>query len=591
MAPNINPSGFMDLNLVPESTTEEPKSQTLTSDEAETEALEVEEHSAPSLSSNQDIIETSPIISQNTESNEVGEVNLSSLSLAPQNATNEVKTQEFELADAASHQSEFKVESLISEEAIPHEPKAFKQQIQTAETNLEMTPEISKPSSNKKEDAIEPSTNSQMGPVDTQAHDWSIDPQQDIEKEASQESSSDASFDWSLGNIPGYQTDAETIEPKSPAKKSIFNFFKKSKRSKKSPKYQKILAVLLLIVFLMMVVFYLLDYYQIQQEDSDISVKRYQLSKPTRELSVKKPLVMQNQTQQEKAITKTSDVTDAEVKALLKPDATDGIESIAGQDTNKIPVNESSLSSKITQKSVKSSESSQMVLTKPPKASKLVQPAPKSLPETQPAPSQASNEIHLKVQKSDEVLAYQAYQTGNLQKSEELYLAALSKKPESIASLFGLGAIAMSRGELNKAYSFYKKAEAINPRHPEVKKAIALLSAQSGQYSDQGKVLKNLIAENPRDAKLPYSLGNLFAKKGDWVNAQKQYFKAFELDGRQFDYALNLAVSLDHLGEYELAKQFYKTALSLQKNDNPSAQGIKKRLMTLNTITNSGSTE
>ena len=57
--------------------------------------------------------------------------------------------------------------------------------------------------------------------------------------------------------------------------------------------------------------------------------------------------------------------------------------------------------------------------------------------------------------------------------------------------------------------------------------------------------------------------GQPYAFRDDWPRAQQAYFRAHRLDGARPDYAYNLAVSLDHLGQYRLAVSFYTKALEL----------------------------
>ena len=48
-----------------------------------------------------------------------------------------------------------------------------------------------------------------------------------------------------------------------------------------------------------------------------------------------------------------------------------------------------------------------------------------------------------------------------------------------------------------------------------------------------------------------------------WAAAQQAFFDAYRLNTANPDYALNLAISLDHIGQYETALDYYKAALDL----------------------------
>ena len=52
-------------------------------------------------------------------------------------------------------------------------------------------------------------------------------------------------------------------------------------------------------------------------------------------------------------------------------------------------------------------------------------------------------------------------------------------------------------------------------------------------------------------------------QQGRWGEAQQQYFKAFSAEPENADFAYNLAVSLDHIGQPKLALDYYRRALAL----------------------------
>jgi tetratricopeptide (TPR) repeat protein len=74
--------------------------------------------------------------------------------------------------------------------------------------------------------------------------------------------------------------------------------------------------------------------------------------------------------------------------------------------------------------------------------------------------------------------------------------------------------------------------------------------------------LKQLIVRDP-SAYLYFTLGNLYADQSLWAQAQQAYFQAHHLEPGNPDYAYNLAVGLEHLGQARLALGFYRRALVL----------------------------
>jgi tetratricopeptide (TPR) repeat protein len=76
--------------------------------------------------------------------------------------------------------------------------------------------------------------------------------------------------------------------------------------------------------------------------------------------------------------------------------------------------------------------------------------------------------------------------------------------------------------------------------------------------------LKQLIAREPSGF-LYASLGNLHAEQNQWAAAQQAYFHAFQIEPSNPDYAFNLAVGLEHLGQRGIAAGYYRQALDLAR--------------------------
>ena len=55
-----------------------------------------------------------------------------------------------------------------------------------------------------------------------------------------------------------------------------------------------------------------------------------------------------------------------------------------------------------------------------------------------------------------------------------------------------------------------------------------------------------------------------------WPEAQQAYFKAYSAEPENPDFAYNLGVSLDHVGQPKLALEYYRRALSLAQQRSSS---------------------
>ncbi|HID71165.1 MAG TPA: tetratricopeptide repeat protein, partial [Thermoplasmata archaeon] len=83
--------------------------------------------------------------------------------------------------------------------------------------------------------------------------------------------------------------------------------------------------------------------------------------------------------------------------------------------------------------------------------------------------------------------------------------------------------------------------------------------------------VKNLLLQQPNDSDLNFMLGSYYAKQKDWLKAESFFKKASALSSQSAEILLNYAVSLDHLGRYALARQYYQKTLAVAKGQLPSA--------------------
>ena len=103
-------------------------------------------------------------------------------------------------------------------------------------------------------------------------------------------------------------------------------------------------------------------------------------------------------------------------------------------------------------------------------------------------------------------------------------------------------------------------------------------SIESGE-----EYLLTMLESNPKAAHLNFSLGNIYAQKGEWKAAQQSYFNAWQQDSENADYLFNLAVSMDQLSKQEQALKFYKDSLLKSNNKQVgfSREAVRQRIKTL----------
>lgn len=156
--------------------------------------------------------------------------------------------------------------------------------------------------------------------------------------------------------------------------------------------------------------------------------------------------------------------------------------------------------------------------------------------------------------------AYLAYRGGKLGEARQRYLKMLEKDARNPDVLLGLAAIAQQQGENQAAAQYFGRVLALDPRNAAANAGMAALSADD-DYNESR--LKILLREQGNSTALHFALGNLYAGQSRWSEAQQAYFNASLLEPGNAEFAFNLAVSLDHLGQKKLAAQHYRRAMQL----------------------------
>lgn len=161
-----------------------------------------------------------------------------------------------------------------------------------------------------------------------------------------------------------------------------------------------------------------------------------------------------------------------------------------------------------------------------------------------------------------QVAAYQAFLAGDDQAAGRLYRQLLQSDPRNVDALLGLAAVASRQDKVDEAVRTYQHALELDPRNSIAQAGLITMLGQTNPGEAESR-LKNLLAQQPDAAYLHAALGNTYSELNRWPEAQQSYFQAFSMDSANADYAFNLAVSLDQMGKYELALDYYQRAASL----------------------------
>jgi len=157
--------------------------------------------------------------------------------------------------------------------------------------------------------------------------------------------------------------------------------------------------------------------------------------------------------------------------------------------------------------------------------------------------------------------AYEALQRGEFAQARSLYQQVLHMEPRSVDALLGLGAIAWKEGRIEDATQHYQRVLELEPRNAFAQAGLIAIVGGADRQGSESR-LKQLIAREPSPF-LYFTLGNLYAEQGQWPGAEQAYFQAYQQQPDNPDYAFNLAIGLEHLGQTRLALEHYRKALDL----------------------------
>lgn len=161
--------------------------------------------------------------------------------------------------------------------------------------------------------------------------------------------------------------------------------------------------------------------------------------------------------------------------------------------------------------------------------------------------------------------AYEHFLSGNLPAATADYLLLLEIEPNNRQAMLGLATIYRRRGDIAAAQDLYARLLEMNPRDPLARTGL-INAASAADPLQRASDLRQLQEAYPSLAPITFALGNLHASQGRWREAQGAYFnalrKARDSDDGPIspDYAFNLAISLERLGEPVLAYDYYQQA-------------------------------
>ncbi len=179
---------------------------------------------------------------------------------------------------------------------------------------------------------------------------------------------------------------------------------------------------------------------------------------------------------------------------------------------------------------------------------------------------------------------YAALSNGDFSMAKQYYAEAIAADTNNIDANLGFATAAARTGEVAMAERYYRRVLEIDPRNVTAATSLLTLAINSdalpATINLEGE-LRRLIALDPSVAASHFALGNYYAAQRRWSEAQPLFFEAARLAPQNPDYAYNLAVSLDQLGQAKTAADFYRRALGAKGQSQFDRAAVERRLQML----------
>lgn len=159
-------------------------------------------------------------------------------------------------------------------------------------------------------------------------------------------------------------------------------------------------------------------------------------------------------------------------------------------------------------------------------------------------------------------LAYVALTEGRFDEAKLLYRKVLQKTPAERDALLGLAYIEHRQGNIEQARNYYQQVLRLEPGHAGANAGM-LAIAPEGDLSQAGSRAREMAERMPDSAAALSTLAGILVREGRIAEAQQAYFKALTIEPENALHAYNLAVALDRMHKYPLARTYYHRAIAL----------------------------
>jgi tetratricopeptide (TPR) repeat protein len=172
--------------------------------------------------------------------------------------------------------------------------------------------------------------------------------------------------------------------------------------------------------------------------------------------------------------------------------------------------------------------------------------------------------------------AREAMERGNWDKSRQLYLQALSLKPDSPDVHYGLATVCFQMNDLPSAAYHFKEVTRLDPLRAGAYINLGAVYNLLDQFDDAIPALRRGIQLDAQRAEGHYNLALVYRRKGEIDLAIQSYQEALRANPRMADAHYNLANLYVERREYARALPHYKLALQLRPTWDKAAAGLEQ---------------
>ncbi len=204
------------------------------------------------------------------------------------------------------------------------------------------------------------------------------------------------------------------------------------------------------------------------------------------------------------------------------------------------------------------------------------------VPPPAPAPISISRDAEQNDTFSTLQAAYRAYQNGDDTSAQKLYAQVLGRDDHNRDALLGLAAITVRQKDFVRAQEIYSELLILDPKDSVAQAGFVSVTGSFDPLQQEARI-KALLEQEPGAPHLLFTYASFLMKQQRWLEATRSLQSALQGQRDNADYAFNLAVSFDHLGQIDAAVKYYRTALELAAKQSASFRpdDVRKRLQAM----------